>query len=195
MMVFNTFNIIPEYCFECYKVTITPRTVMELFKVFLVLANLKLPNNNERKCMVEIRPELAKGYKGFVYCDSLEEAKEIMGIVQLAVNKAIPGEIPIQVKRGCSEFSSAYPGYGRITGDKMKQLNYKEEWRKHEDYVDTNLAKATDKNPNNFTFDHQGLTLLDAMVMRKWLAYAAVNGDLTYRDINPPSLPRSYSYC
>ena len=44
--VFNQFKIIPEYCFGCYKVTIAPRTMMELFKLLLIFDNLELHNNN-----------------------------------------------------------------------------------------------------------------------------------------------------
>jgi tetratricopeptide (TPR) repeat protein len=193
-IIFNKFNIIPEYCFGCYKVSLEPRTVMELFKLFLVFDKLKLPNNNERKCIVESRPEMSGTYKGFIYCDSLDEAKKILNIVQPIVDESISKGIPIFVKRGCSEFQAAYPSYGLITGNKFQQMTYNEEWRKHEAYVDKKLAKPANDNPNGFTFDHSGFTLLDILVMGKWLAYAAKIGDLSYLKIVEQTLPKSSSH-
>ncbi|MEN8134054.1 MAG: tetratricopeptide repeat protein [Thermodesulfobacteriota bacterium] len=182
-MVFDTFNIIPEYCFDCYKVTFEPRTVMELFKLLLVFDKLKLPNNNERKCIVENRPEMSGTYKGFIYCRSLDEGKEILNIVQPIVGNAISEGIPIFVKRGCSEFPLAYPAYGHITKNKSQQMSYNEEWRKHEAYADKNMTTQKHDNPNDFKHNHSGFTLLDILVMRKWLAFAAKRGDLSYLKI------------
>jgi hypothetical protein len=190
-MVFDSFNIIPEHCFGCYKVTLEPRTVMELFKLLLVFDKLELPNNNTRKCIVEIRPEISGTYKGFIYCNSLDEGKEILNIVQPIVDGTISEGIPISVKRGCSEFQAAYPAYGLITDNKTQQMTYNEEWRKHEAYADRNMIIQPDNNHIDFTYNHSGFTLLDALVMRKWLAYAANKGDSTYLNIVEPTLPKS----
>jgi tetratricopeptide (TPR) repeat protein len=182
-MLFDKFNIIPAYCFGCYKVTIEPRTVMELFKLLLVFDKLKLPKNNERKCIVEMRPEIAGTYKGFIYCKSLNEGKEILNIVQPIVDETIAKGIPIFVKRGCSEFPIAYPAYGHITDNKIQEMTYNEEWRKHEAAADKNMIIQSYDNPNDFTHNHSGFTLLDILVMRKWLAYAEKIGDLSYLKI------------
>jgi Tfp pilus assembly protein PilF len=182
-MVFDTFKIIPEYCFGCYKVTIRPRTVMELFKLLLVFDKLKLQKNNQRKCIVEVRPGMSGTYKGFIYCRSLDEGKAVLNIVQPIVDKTISKGILIVVKRGCSEFPIAYPEYGLITDNELELMKYNEEWRKHEEYADKNMILQTADNPNNFTLDHSGFTLLDILVMRKWLAYAAKIGDLSYLKI------------
>lgn len=189
LMVFNKYNIIPEYCFECYKVTLEPRTVMELFKLLLVFDKLKLPNDNLRKCIVEVRPEMSGTYKGFIYCRSLDEGKDVLKIVEPIVSETIYKGIPIFVKRGCSEFSIAYPAYGQITENKIQQMTYDEEWRKHEAYVDENLVTHEDVVLDDFSRDHSlnhsGFTLLDALVMTNWLAYAETIGDKTYLDIEP----------
>jgi tetratricopeptide (TPR) repeat protein len=182
-MLFDKFNIIPAYCFGCYKVTIEPRTVMELFKLLLVFDKLKLPKNNERKCIVEMRPEISGTYKGFIYCKSLDEGKEILNIVQPIVDETIVRGIPIFVKRGCSEFAIAYPAYGHITDNKIQEMTYNEEWRKHEAAADKNMIIQSYDNPNDFTHNHSGFTLLDILVMRKWLAYAEKIGDLSYLKI------------
>ena len=33
--IFNEFNIIPKFCFSCFKIQIEPKNVMELFKLHL----------------------------------------------------------------------------------------------------------------------------------------------------------------
>lgn len=182
-MVFDAFNIIPAHCFDCYKVTFEPRTVMELIKLLLLFDKLKLANNNERKCIVETRAEMAGTYKGFIYCRSLDEGREILGLVQPIVAKMISAGIPGFVKRGCSEFPLAYPGYGHIPQNKSQLMSYNEEWREHEAYVDKNMATQKYDNPNDFAHDHTGFTLLDVLVIRNWLGFAAKRGDLSYLQI------------
>jgi len=183
MKVFETFRIIPRYCFDCYKVFFEPRTVMELFKLLLLFDKIKLPNNNTRKCHVEKRPGISGTYKGFIYCKSLDEGKKILNIVQPIVGKTISEEMPISLKRGCSEFQVAYPSYGLIDDDKTQQMICSEEWLAQEVYADKNLVINENENPNNFTHNHSGFTLLDALVMRKWLAYAAKIEDESYLKI------------
>ena len=87
--VFNTFNVIPEYCFGCYKVQVEPRNVMELFKLHFVFDKLNLKNNNPRKCMLEMRPKVSGAYKGYIYCFSLSEANEIQNQLTTILNKKI----------------------------------------------------------------------------------------------------------
>ena len=183
-VVFDRFNIIPEYCFDCYKVTVSPRTVVELFKLFFLFDSLKLPNDNTRKCIVEVRPEISGTYKGFIYCRSLSEAKEILNTIREIVDEKISVEIPIVIKRGCSEYEISYPDYGDIADDITKMMTYNREWRDHEIEADNNFILHADHNPNDFTFNHSGLTLLDVLVMCNWLRYAEETNDLSYLNIS-----------
>ena len=70
-------NIIPNFCFGCFKIQIEPNNVLDLVKLYFVFDNLELPNNNWRKCMLEFRNNINGLYKGFVYCSSLKEAENI----------------------------------------------------------------------------------------------------------------------
>ena len=56
--IFNKFNIIPKFCFSCYKVQIEPRTILELIKLMVIFDRIKLDENNIRKCMIELRPDV-----------------------------------------------------------------------------------------------------------------------------------------
>ena len=75
--VFAKFSVIPKFCFGCYKVQVEPRSILELIKLFVVFDQIKLVENNTRKCMIETRPEISGFYKGLIYCSSLEESYEI----------------------------------------------------------------------------------------------------------------------
>ena len=178
-VVFDTFKAIPENCFGCFKVSIEPRTVVELFKLMLVFDRLELPNDNTRKCHVEVRPEIPGAYKGLIYCRNLDEGTEILKVVKTIVGEKISDKIPVSVKRGCSEYKIAYPEYADFADNGM---TYNEEWREHEAYTDKNLVRHI--YPAEFdTHNHSGITLRDAVVMRSWLAYAAAIGDLSYLKI------------
>ncbi len=66
--VFNTYNVIPKFCFGCYKIQINPKNIIEFFKLYIVFDHLKLEKNNTRKCMIELRSSTGGVYKGFIYC-------------------------------------------------------------------------------------------------------------------------------
>lgn len=183
MKVFKTFNAIPEFCFHCYKIQIEPQTVVELFKLLMIFDAIALPGNNTRKCLVEVRPEISGAYKGLIYCQSREEGLEILNIVKTAIHEQISPQIPVVLKRGCSEFPVAYPEYGHFDETGKPTMVYNEQWRELEDYVDQNLSGY--KRPNVFpTHNHPGFTVRDTVVMGIWLAYAAAIGDMNYLKIS-----------
>jgi len=181
--IFDKFNIIPKYCFSCYKVLIAPRTVIELFKLMFVFDTLKLPDDNTKKCMVEVRPGISGKYKGLIYCRNLDEAKEILTTVKSIVTNKISKKIVCSIQRGCSEFKIAYPEFAIKEGKKESLfMPYNEEWREHEEHADKNLIghiRPSYLNEHN----HIGFTLHDVFVMRTWLAYASAKGDYSYQKI------------
>ncbi|MCP4022851.1 MAG: tetratricopeptide repeat protein [Desulfobacteraceae bacterium] len=182
LFVFETCNIIPEYCFSCYKVQAEPETVVGLFKLLLVFDSLDLPDDNSRKCMVEIRPGISGTYKGLIYCRKLAEAKEISSVLETIAGKKIPEKIPILVKRGCSEFQLAFSEYNQMGSNGQLTMTYNEAWRKqeknaHKKYISPMNLKV------GHTYNHSGFTLRDALIMNNWLDYAVANGDISYRKI------------
>ena len=186
MEVFDKFNAIPQYCFNCYKVLFEPRTVVELFKLMVLFEKLKLPNDNSRKCMVEAREQVAGSYKGLIYCRGLDEAKKILEIVGKAVSKEVSKKIPSTIKHGCSEFGMAYPEYLKIDKDKST-MKYKKEWQEYEDLVDQELI-INNRLTISDTYNQPGYTEQDAQVMLAWLKYAATIGDLSYLKISDSTL-------
>ena len=181
--VFNTFNVIPEYCFGCYKVQVEPRNVMELFKLHFVFDKLNLKNNNPRKCMLEMRPKVPGAYKGYIYCFSLGEANEIQNQLTSILNKKINKNISITVKRGCSEFGIAYPQYKKINQNDGQLMKYNEEWRSKEKFIDDKLAKRDQSKKIVLRKNLPGATVCDILTMSNWIVYAKIIGDLSYKKI------------
>ena len=181
--VFNAFNAIPEYCFGCYKVQIGLRNVMELFKLYFVFDKLNLKNNNPRKCMLEMRPEVAGAYKGYIYCFSLSEANEIQNQLTTILNKKINKNISITVKRGCSEFGIAYPQYKKINQNDGQLMKYNEKWRSKEKIIDDKLTKRNQSKQRVLRKNLPGATVSDILIMCNWLVYAKIIGDPSYKKI------------
>ena len=181
--VFNAFNAIPEYCFGCYKVQVGLRNVMELFKLYFVFDKLNLKNNNPRKCMLEMRPEVPGAYKGYIYCFSLSEANEIQNQLTTILNKKINKNISITVKRGCSEFGIAYPQYKKINQNDGQLMKYNEKWRSKEKFIDDKLAKRNQSKQRVLRKNLPGATVSDILIMCNWLVYAKIIGDPSYKKI------------
>jgi len=191
--VFNNFNAIPEYCFGCYKVQVEPKTVIDLFKLYFVFDQLKLPQNNTRKCLVELRPEISGTYKGLIYCFNLNEANEIFKILKNILKNTISDEIKIKIRRGCSEFAISYPDYKEINQNGDQLMRYKDEWRQKEKIIDEKLLNETQrKNKKVVKNSLAGVTMSDVLIMYNWLSYAKTVGDNSYKLIIKDILKSTY---
>lgn len=186
MSALDKFNIIPKYCFDCYKVLFKPRTVVDLFKLMVVFEKLELPADNTRKCMVETRAHVSGTYKALIYCRSMEEGREIIAIVQKIILDEILEKIPVTLKRGCTAYALAYPEYAQ-TEQGTTAMEYKEEWRKYEELNDKSFVVDTQHSVTN-THNHPAYTLQDARIMLVWLRFAATAGDLSYLRISGRTL-------
>jgi len=181
-MVFNKYKAIPKYCFDCYKVLIAPRTVLELFKLMMIFDRIELPIDNSRKCMVEERKYCSGTYKGYVFCRGMKEADEVLGIVQAAVHEDISPDVPVTIKRGCSEFEVAYPEYTKMENGPV--MHYNEDWQEYEDLVEEFLVTKDYVKPDIAAIKASGplprYTPGEILGMQYWLRYAATIGDMSY---------------
>lgn len=186
LQVFKQYNVIPKYCFDCYKVFIEPRNVVELFKLMVVFEKIKLPADNTRKCMVEGRENVSGSYKGFVYCRGIKEGRKMLKILQKAVARDISKNIPLILKRGCSEYAPAYPEYTQIDYG-VTRMKYKDEWQKYESLFDEQNPIGS-KSTMTGSFNKPSFNLQDAQVMLTWCIYAVTIGDESYLKISDKSL-------
>ena len=180
--VFNTFNVIPKNCFDCYKIQILPRNVIELIKLYVVFDNLNSKINLTRKCMVEFRENIKEPYKGFIYCVGIEEAKNTLKLLSPILDKSISKEVPRLIKRGCSEFAMSFPKFKEINSNHKDFMSYDEDWLVKENIIDEKLSR----NPKEHVIEDtslQGIGIKDAIILYNWLYYAKKIGDQNYKII------------
>ncbi len=175
--IFNQNDIIPKYCFSCFKIQIEPKNILELVKLFFIFDKFKFPNNNWRKCMIELRPEVSGTYKGLIYCSSVDEANKILNDINPTLNFFMIKKV--NIKRGCSEFYKSFPDFKQTDNKESNFMNYENEWQEIE-------KKADDKdvfNQKKFAETLPGLSISDFLIMNQWLNYAKLIDDLSYKDL------------
>ena len=181
MKVFNKFNIIPKFCFGCYKVLVEPRSILELIKLFVVFDKIKLVENNIRKCMIEMRTKISGFYKGYIFCSSVEEAYQIADYLEIFVKENIGSGLHAVVKRGCSEYPISFPDYKVINKSGGQLMNYNEDWKSIEKDYDSLSSKKSSKI---ITPHLPGLNLQDVLIIRNWIDYAKGIGDPSVHLLN-----------
>ena len=179
--IFNEFNIIPKYCFSCYKVQITLLNVLDLIKLYFIFNNLYLENNNIRKCMIEMRNNIKGNYKGYVYCEGLDEAKIILYKINKIIKKNYTQQFKIEIKHGCSEFYDTYPTFKNINFNGNQDMEYQSEWDVKENIIDKRnpTRESNDKKILGMTI--KGMSLSDILIIKNWLAFAKILNDQSYK--------------
>ena len=173
--IFNKINVIPKFCFSCYKIQIEPTNVLELIKLFLIFDDIKLSNNNWRKCLIELRSNISGIYKGLIYCSSLEEAEKILDKITPVLTKNL--KYKSSIKRGCSEFYKSYPKF-KIVDQKSKNfMDYPMKWKKME------LQEKENLSHQKLVSSLAGLSISDVLIINQWLNYANLIDDLSYNEI------------
>ena len=147
----------------------------------MVFDQIKLSENNIRKCMIEMRSEISGFYKGLIYCSSLEEAYQIADYLEMFIKEKIGSGLPLAVKRGCSEYSLAFPDYKEINKSGAQPMNYDKDWKRIEDDFD---AKNSMKPKSNIPPSLSCLSLSDVLIIRNWIDYAKGIGDSSAQLLN-----------
>ena len=174
--IFNKANIIPKHCFGCYKIQVEVTTVIELIKLHIVFDNIKLQSENYRKCMIETRPGMSGKYKGFIFCESIEEAELILKELKIIIFKNLNKNLNIKIQRGCVEYYDKFPSYNDLSEN---ALRYNDKWESYEKEFDKkNPNLIFKKNPNPTL---KGMSLFDAIVFKNWLSFAKKNGDESFK--------------
>ena len=181
--VFNTHNIIPNFCFSCYKIQINLLNVIDLIKLFFIFDNIKFENDNIRKCMVELRDKIEGNYKGYIYCRSLEESIKIKGELEKTLINRNLINCKIDIKHGCSEFYNSYPEFKKIDFKTSKNFNYKKSWAEKEKHIDNLEPIRSDKDKKIMVSSLRGLNLSDILIIKNWLNYAFIIGDNSYKKL------------
>ena len=181
--VFNEFNIIPKYCFGCYKIQIDLITVVDLIKLFLIFNKIKLKNNNIRKCIVEMRKNIQGNYKGYIYCKDVSEAKTVKKIVKNMVIKENINIDKIALKHGCSEFYVSYPKFEKINFKGNQEMQYNDKWQSFEKIIDSREPERIEIDKKIWSTSVKGINLSDVLIINNWISYAQMIGDKSYKQI------------
>ena len=187
---FHNHNIIPKYCFTCFKVQIELNAVSELVKLFFIFDQLVLPNNNIRKCFVELRQKIKGSYKALIYCSSMDDAYEVSKIVNSYLVKILNNKFKLDIKRGCTEFDIAYPGYKDAKN--LDKVKYKDDWKQLEVMIDQEIQNGSKKGKKFFSKSLNGVGLGDVLIINNWLDYAKIIGDESYLDISDDFFSSGY---
>ena len=188
MQIFNEFNVIANACFNCFKIQIEPKNILEFFKLFFIFDKLELPKNNSKKCMIELRPKIPGTYKGLIYCSSIEETDKVLEIISPIINKLTISKI--RVKRGCSEYLDSFPNYKVTNKNNPKFMTYKNDWKKTEKLYDSRGSIRLKNKDSSLN----GILVLDVLVMNNWLNYAKKIGDKNYKNIDEKIIFKNDDY-
>ncbi len=172
--IFGNYDVMPEYCFSCYKVRIDPKNVIDLIKLFFLFDIMHFENENLRKSFIDFRED-EKNYKGIIYCTTLEEAKKINYNVSKYLKINLDEGIQSHVKRGCKEFAEKHPEFLNLEKDVMR---YKKEWKKIENEFDANSQKIYKSGERKLVY---GLSLKDVLIFQNWIDFAKIEGDESYK--------------
>ena len=167
--IFNNYKVIPKYCFGCFKVSLEMETVIDLIKLYIVFDNIELPNNNIRKCIIEERKEISGNYKGFIYCDSLEEAKNLKLLIDPIILKTIGNNTNIFIKHGCSEFAIEHPNFKELNKNSKNYMNYNLNWKDKEKIIDNKYSYLKKKKISK---SNKGIFLNDILIIKNWFTFA-----------------------
>tara|TARA_Y100001970_G_scaffold269246_1_gene361446 strand:- start:1368 stop:2675 length:1308 start_codon:yes stop_codon:yes gene_type:complete len=181
--VFNEFNIIPKYCFECYKVQINLKSVVDLIKLFLIFDKLNLENNNTRKCLVELRDKVKGNYKGYIYCKGSSEASHIKTQINEIITKKNLNVLKIDIKHGCTEFYKSYPDFEKINFNGDQKMKYNKNWSNKEKIIDLREPQRIKIDKKIWSKTIGGINLSDILILNNWISYAHILGDFSYRNI------------
>jgi tetratricopeptide (TPR) repeat protein len=167
--IFYTKNIIPEFCFGCFKVQIEVDTLFSLIKLTTLFYELELEDDLTRKTIIELRPNIAGFYKGLIYCRGLDQAQRVKKLLDINLKNTFHEETLSHIKRGCSEFPLKFPEYGKISSDPAGAMDYPSAWKPTEDQFDqTDFIKPLE----NITPSISGFCLSDFYIIQKWIDYA-----------------------
>ena len=190
-LIFNQKKIIPEFCFECYKVQVEVDSIVELIKLYLVFNTLELENSNTRKCMIEIRDNISGFYKGLIYCVSLPEALDISKKLDIQLQNNIKVNLRSKIKRGCSEYALEFPKYKEININGKQTMEYNKKWESIEKEIDRGKKDWGESNKSI-----EGFNLNDFLIIRNWISYAQKIGDESVKKLTNEQIkiPKSLKF-
>lgn len=170
--LFEAYHFIPRKCMNCWKVVVIPRTFKELMELYRIQAAMAKQNPYcWSKCGLELRDQATRKYGGYFYNNSKAEGLNKLDQVRAAVYKYISPDVPVFLKRSCSEFEWEF-------GDTPNwDTTIKQPWWEPLEDAINEISAVT---PAGY---HQP-EIIKRHVIATWITYAEGIGDKTVRDMN-----------
>lgn len=178
MKMFKETGAISNVCFNCFKVQILPNSLESLFGLYFILRNLKLERDNCRKCMIELREPFPYPYKGYIFCQSEDEAQECMHRLKAELLKNDLGEMYCGISHGCSEYGLKYPEFKYSADGAHRHFERPANWDELEQNFE-GLDPA--KQIRVQTHSNSEITVRDMIAFETWIKYAEIIGDETHK--------------
>jgi len=172
--VFDTAEIIPEFCFGCFKVQVEVKSLIDLIKVTSIFYKFNFGEDLSKKTLIELRPNIPGHYKGLIYCNSLHQAEKVQNLLNIELENDFEQNISADIKRGCSEYPLLFPNYGKIEKRSEDMMSYPKEWKELENKFDHNESTKLILS-QQASLSHYCLS--DFYVIQKWIDYAKGLGD------------------
>jgi hypothetical protein len=168
---YNLLDHIHSRCRQCWKVVVRPKTVVQLIDLYEFQREMGVPC----KCGLERRTTVCGLYGGYFYTRSLEQGRKRYEQVRALVDERLSLDVPVILKRYCTEFELGGQGGIKGKGPSDKTPPATEEEMEYERYVEAHFPPVGGGNPMP---DH-----LIATTIRRWIHYAFEHGDLTYLEL------------
>ena len=179
--IFKTREIIPEFCFCCFKVQVEVATVIDLVKVASLFYKFDFEEDLTKKTIIELRPNISGTYKGLIYCNGLNQAQAVKTLLDISLKEIFGEKTMSKIKRGCSEYPLKFPSYGEIPDNYQKIMSFPEEWRQLEKKFDQDELIEPD---NTKIASLPEFCLSDFYIIQKWIDYAKGIGDKSIETFN-----------
>ena len=132
--------------------------------------------------MIELRENISGNYKGFIYVNSIKEAKNIKKVVENdLINKDINLK-KIDIKHGCSEFYDQFNLF-KNTNEDITNKVYQKEWENIENDFDRDNFITENIKEKVFNNTLNKFNLPDFLVIKNWLLYAKIINDNSVQQI------------
>ena len=174
--LFDEKAVISADCVDCYKVQILPLTFASLMQLHVLLKYIKLPRDNFCKSMIETREEVPNPYKGYIFCQSEDEANVCADLLRQALEQAEIKDIGFGLSHGCSEFSLAFPKFKYASDGSHRTFERPPEWDRIEAERKATYQGMQYVRPS---FQTPGISIRDLLCFRSWYQYARTIGDET----------------
>ena len=191
--LFDKKGVISRLCHNCFTVQILPLDVVALVQIYFAIRGMDLPWDNYRKCMVELREDVAYPYKGYIFCESVDEAKECLTRLRQTLSTYQISNVYCGISHGCSEYGLKYPKFKFSEDGSHQSFERPVSWDQTEAEF---FSEAPIPQSFHKDFNHKGVTLRDVIAFRTWVDYAEIIGDhscKTFRDTTNGDKPEPFA--